>query len=158
MSEPVLPKFLALSAEAQIDALVLAAEPALVAWTTWAVREKPEYTDSVVGMHHVVDIDLPACALEDVRRRHEEPDPSAVQQAYVEPIVAIQDCDWEMPNHLELGYYGIYNLHRLVFEPQDTVTATLVLNQALSGTLVENDDEAIQARIMAWWSAWEKRR
>ena len=52
-----------------IDALVVACEPALVAWTTWALRTKPSYVDSVVGMHHVVDVDLLARALDEVRRR-----------------------------------------------------------------------------------------
>lgn len=152
-NEEIHTRFLALSREAQIDALVLACEPALVSWTTWALRTKPEYVDTVVGMRHVVDIDLPARALEEVRRRHEAPDVLPTQKDYVEPIVAMQDDDWEMSEQNEYAYYAIYNLHRFVFEPQDTVTASLVLNQAISATLRDQDSqEEIRERLLSWWA------
>jgi hypothetical protein len=157
VAEEILPRFHALSPDARLSALVVACEPALVAWLTYALRARPAYTDSVVGLHHVVDVELPTRALDDVRRLHDAPDAAATQKAYVEPIVALQDGDWELPGQrLEHAYYAIYNLHRLAFEPQDTVTAALVLNQAISATLRGDGDEAIDERFLAWWSAWEK--
>lgn len=154
---PFVARFLGLSEDDRISALVLACEPALTKWMTWAAKEKPVYVDTVVGMRHVVDIDLPVRALEQVRQRHENPDPSDVIQAYVEPIVALHDMDWEMPNNLELAYYAVYNLHRLVYEPQDTITPSLVLEQAIAGALQEVDEQTVRDRLATWWAGWEVR-
>lgn len=153
----ILPRFRALSSDDRLSALVVACEPALVVWLTYALRTRLAYTDTVVGLRHLVDVELPARALDDVRRRHDAPDAAATQHAYVEPIVALQDEDWELPSErLEHAYYAIYNLHRLTFEPDDTITPGLVLNQAISATLRGDGAEAIDERFLAWWSAWEK--
>lgn len=152
-----MPRFHALRPDDRLSCLVVACEPALVVWLTYALRVRPEYMDSVVGIHHVVDLDLPTRALDEVRRRHDPPDVAVTQRAYLEPIVALQDSDWELPDErLLYAYYAVYNLHRLAFEPQDTVTDTLVLSQAISATLRGDGDEAVQERFHAWWSAWEK--
>lgn len=129
-TDPALQRLLALSEDDRIDALVVACEPALVAWTTWALRVKPSYVDSVVGMRHVVDVDLLARALDEVRRRHDRPDVAKTIHDFVEPIVALQDGDFELDDRMQYAFYAIYNLHRIVFEPSDHVTVALVLNQA----------------------------
>jgi hypothetical protein len=159
IKNPIVVRFHALREDDRIASLVLACEPALVVWLTWATREKPVYIDTVVGMRHEVDLDLPVRALEQVRQRHAKPNPDEIIHAYVEPIVALQDSDWEMPGNLELAYYAIYNLHRLVYEPQDTITPALILEQAIAGALAPSqcDEETVQGRIAAWWASWEKR-
>jgi hypothetical protein len=43
-------------------------------------------------------------------------------------------------------------LHRLVFEQGRSVTAALVLNQAISATLETDDANEIDVRLVAWWT------
>lgn len=144
----------ALDTDARLDALVVACEPALVAWMTYALRVKPAYVDGVVGLKHVVDVDLPARALDEVRHRHDRPDVAATIHAYVEPIVSLQDGDFELSKRLEYGFYAIYNLHRLAFEPADSVTGMLVLNQAISALVDGDEDEKTDGALAAWWASW----
>jgi hypothetical protein len=48
-------------------------------------------------------------------------DRADVAQRYLEPITALQDDDLELPNHIELSYYAIYNLYRSAVEgPRST--------------------------------------
>jgi hypothetical protein len=54
--------------------------------------------DGVVGMRHEVDVELPARALAEARARREDP---STQAAYLEPITAMQDDDWVMPDAIE---------------------------------------------------------
>jgi len=145
----------ALGPERRIDALVVACEPALVAWTTYVLRARPAYVDSVVGLRHVVDPDLPARALDEVRARHDEPDVRATVLAWVEPVVALQDQDLVLPERYEYAFYAIYNLHRLVFEPNPEITPALVLSQAISARTGTSDDTAVRAELEGFWASWE---
>lgn len=141
--------------ERRVDALVVACEPALVVWTTYALRARPSYVDSVVGLTHVVDVDLPARALDEVRARHDAPDVAATILAWVEPIVSLQDGDLALPRRATFALYAIHNLHRLVFEPSDVVSARLVLSQAISAVVSGDDDGETEAALAAWWASFD---
>jgi hypothetical protein len=141
--------FGALAYEAQVDALVIACADALRVWKAWADAHEPRYTDGVVGMRHVVDVELPGRALAEVRARKQSP---STTKEYLEPITAMQDDDLEMPDPIEYAYYAIYNLHRLIFEPDSDITAALVLNQAISAALETSDPDEIDVRMVAWWN------
>ena len=119
------------------------------------------YTDSVVGMVHRVDVDLPQRALETVLAPD---DPRKLEEVerllaeYREPIVAMQDMDLEIKsNQADYGYLAIYNLLRLCEAPSDVETGWIVAKQALSAVLPEGLSEEEEAQFMSrhleeWWS------
>jgi hypothetical protein len=153
-----LPRFLALTADEQLSALALACEPALAVWRDFAAEARPRYRDAIVYRSHPLDAKLPARALGEVQRRHACPEVAATLQAYVEPILSLQDGDWELPRgseRVEHAYYSIYLLHRLTFVPETHVTPTLVLNQAISATRRSERFDTFEERYAAWWSEWE---
>lgn len=105
-------------------------EDALLVWNGY-VREKPaalRYRDSVVGMWHDVDVELPADALRAARAGVDLVD---VGSRYLEPIAALQDDDLAFPDSVELGYYAIYNCFRK-YVAGDDISDWLIVNQALS--------------------------
>jgi hypothetical protein len=102
---------------------------ALGVWEAYLRHHGPrEYVDSVVGMDHCVDNALPRDALASVEAGV---DRASVAQRYREPIVALQDDDLELPDHVELAYYAIYNLYRGAIEGA-AIDDWLIVNQALS--------------------------
>lgn len=102
---------------------------ALSVWEAYIQREGPiEYVDSVVGMYHCVDSVLPRDALASVEAGVER---AGVARRYLEPIAALQDDDLELPGHIELAYYAIYNLYRSAVEGA-AIDEWLIVNQALS--------------------------
>jgi hypothetical protein len=115
---------------------------ALGVWEAYVRRHGPiEYVDSVVGMYHCVDNALPRDALTSVEAGV---DRAGVVQRYLEPIVALQDDDLELPNHIELAYYAIYNLYRSAVEGA-ALDDWLIVNQALAA----EDDPARWRALLA---------
>ncbi|MBV7703098.1 hypothetical protein [Nocardia nova] len=105
-------------------------EDALPTWIGY-VREKPSalrYRDSVVGMRHHVDVELPADAL---RSAGAGVDLADVGNRYLEPITALQDDDLAFPDPVEFAYYAIYNCFRK-YVGGDNIEDWLIVNQALS--------------------------
>jgi hypothetical protein len=102
---------------------------ALAKWEEFARSHSPiEYTDSVVGMHHVVDVNLPREAFDAAQTGR---DSEEVTLRYREPIVSMQDDDLVFPENIEFAYYAIYNLfckYVLHKEFDDWI----IVNQALS--------------------------
>jgi hypothetical protein len=153
-----LPRFLALGEDERLSALLVACLPALIVWREFAVAARPRFRDSIVYRSHPIDVRLPARALDEVDRRHDHPDVAATLQAYVEPIISLQEGEWELPRgseRIEHAYYAVYLLHRLTFVPETHVTPTLVLNQAISATRSSERFDTFEERYAAWWSEWE---
>lgn len=86
------------------------------------------YVDSVVGMRHTIDDNLPSDAMESVRRGT---DVANVNERYKEPIVAMHDGDLNFPDHVEFAYYSIYNCFQKYVAGAD-INSWLIVNQALS--------------------------
>jgi hypothetical protein len=98
-------------------------------WEAYASQQTTfDYVDSVVGLHHSVDITLPGDALASVQSHS---DHAAVAQRYQEPIVALQDDDLVFPAHIEFAYYAIYNLYQKYIQGA-AIDDWLIVNQALS--------------------------
>ncbi|WP_280299365.1 hypothetical protein [Nocardia neocaledoniensis] len=116
-------------------------EDALLTWNDYVQGDPAalRYHDSVVGMRHTVDIELPADAL---RAARAGTDLANVDGRYLEPIAALQDDDLEFPVSVELGYYAIYNCFRK-YVSGDDIEDWLIVNQALS---VHHDGE-VAARL-----------
>ncbi|SRR6266571_2930768 len=127
---PSIEAFGTLDAPNRREALVRLAESvALRVWNEFVAAERAvTYRDSVVGMSHALDLDLPAKAIDSVKGGA---DANLIADAYAEPIVALQDLDMELPDAAEYAYYSIYNLFRKYCRDED-IEEALILNQILS--------------------------
>lgn len=102
---------------------------ALGVWEAYLRRHGPvEYVDSVVGLYHCVDSALPRDAMSSVEAGVDRAD---VSHRYLEPVAALQDDDLELPGHIELAFYAIYNLYRRAVEGA-AIDDWLLVNQALA--------------------------
>lgn len=97
------------------------------------------YRDSVVGLHHQVDIQLPRDALRCVQVNAPSSD---VATRYQEPIVAMHDTDLVLPSDITLAYYAIYNLHQKYIQGV-SIDDWLIVKQALFA-----EDDPIQWRSL----------
>ena len=60
-----------------------------------------------------------------------------VERRYAEPITALQDEDFVLPDHIAYSYYAIYNLFRKYALRMD-IDSWLIVNQALSSEIDAN--------------------
>ncbi|MFD3702242.1 hypothetical protein ACFWUP_03785 [Nocardia sp. NPDC058658] len=116
-------------------------QDALATWTAFAQRKPRElrYRDSVVGMRHRVDVELPADAL---RSAYVGRDLAEVGDRYLEPLTAMQDDDLSFPDPVEFAYYSISNCFRKYVRGDD-IADWLIVNQALSA----HDISEVEARL-----------
>lgn len=126
-------RFLALTMAQQKAVEIRLCRHALKNWESYCAQQNPEqqpltYFDTVVGMIHQVEVDLPRKALAEVEQEQVQ---SKLYSAYNEPIVALQDQDWELPEYAEYAYYALYNLWRKYMLKQ-RLDPLLILNQALA--------------------------
>ncbi|NKX90121.1 hypothetical protein [Nocardia coubleae] len=110
--------------------------------TTWTgyVQGNPaalRYRDSVVGMRHHVDVELPIEAFKAARAGV---DLANIGSRYLEPIAALQADDLAFPDPVEFAYYAIYNCFRKYVSGED-IADWLIVNQALA---VHDPGEAAQ--------------
>ena len=127
--------FRQLTPERQRQVHLRLCEEALGVWRAYVAQHSPiRYMDSVVGMRHTVDVDLPHDAL---RSAIAGADLADVDSRYGEPIVAMQDDDLQFPDPVLFAYYAIYNCFRR-HALAEQIDSWLIVNQALSSI----DDEA----------------
>ncbi|MFE3618473.1 hypothetical protein, partial [Streptomyces anulatus] len=105
-------------------------EDALPTWIGFAQGNPAplRYRDSVVGMWHHIDVELPVHALRAARAGVDLTD---VSSRYLEPMAALQDDDVVFPDPIEFAYYAIYNCFRKYVHGDD-IPDWLIVNQALS--------------------------
>lgn len=142
----------AMSSSLRLRALVAACRSALAVWQSQ--KEPMEYVDTVVGMRHVVDRELPARTLRALRNVAlvdiiHTPTLDALALDYREPTVALQDDDWHLGDAATSAYYAIYNLLRFV-RNEGGVTPELVLTQAIECQGTEPD--VVEQNLAGWWT------
>jgi hypothetical protein len=103
------------------------------------------YTETVCGTCQEVDMNLPSEALECII---EKTDPNQIAEWYLEPICALQDEDWPLPDAAQFAYYAIYNTFKKYALGKET-DDWLIVNQALSsfGEGFAEADAAFEAAI-----------
>jgi hypothetical protein len=115
-------------------------------WDAFATQKRARsYYDGVVGLHHVISETLPTRALALAQSaladptycaRHEGTQLlGALKHEFVEPIVALQDDDWELPDAVRLVFYAHSNLvehlaGKVTF-PNGETALYVALNQAI---------------------------
>jgi hypothetical protein len=115
---------------------------ALQVWEAYTHGHAPiEYTDSVVGLYHLVDIALPRDAFAAAQSHSDHTD---IARRYLEPIAALQDQDLGFPARIELAYYAIYNLYQKYIQGAG-IDDWLIVNQALSA----EEDPAQWRKLLA---------
>jgi len=140
--------------------LVLLCEPCLAHVRKYfADLGNRKYRDSVVGLGHEVDVDLPVRALAVIRAARGNPSASVLDSLiadYQEPLTAHQDDDLRISDaRAEYAYLAIYNLVRSCKNPDDKAIGWLVVRQALSATGPEDPTPAEVDEILARWvTAW----
>ena len=146
MSMPTLEEHLAsLAPDQQWQVAWQMAAAALPIWEAYARDGQLRYVDSVVGMVHDVAPDLLARALAEAKVLVDTPDMDslphgtgrmhAIQSEFLDPIVALQDMDWELPAPVQLVFYAVSNLVDALAGQAQTVfsesTRYVVVNQAV---------------------------
>jgi hypothetical protein len=109
-------------------------------WNDYAANNKLTYIDTVVGMFHEVKPDLPERSLDAAVKEFENPGSNQAEiksllDEFLDPIVAMQDDDWEIPDEVEKTFYATYNLLEALTGKEITIFneeyAYLVINQAI---------------------------
>ncbi|OFY89695.1 MAG: hypothetical protein A3K10_14570 [Bacteroidetes bacterium RIFCSPLOWO2_12_FULL_31_6] len=85
-------------------------------WKDYAINNKNlEYTDTVVGMQHKVSHDIIQRTIDLISEEIKSPKSKTKQiaelhQEFRDPIISLQDMDWEVPESVLLIFYSAYNL------------------------------------------------
>jgi len=126
---PIAERFFALNDEQKRLVHISMASIALTSWRRHVSSESVplKYQETVAGTFQVVDVELPAEALEAVISGVR----SNIAKRYLEPICAMQDDDWEFNDDAEMAYYAIYNTYRKYIEGKE-IDNWLIVNQSLS--------------------------
>lgn len=157
-------------ADSPAELLVRASPDDRARAVAWAVREAlpafergafhEVYIDSVVGMQHTIDRQLPRRVVEAIESSGGIPPAAVVERLFTEisePVVALQDDDWELPEDAELALYAAYNLLRVCRWPDGEERAATALNQATAAALRlgygGSDPEGVAAFLQRWRAA-----
>ncbi len=117
-----------------------------------------QYVDSVVGLTHNVDSQIVkrtmSFAKDWINGKIDKKLQAKLTEQYVDPIVSLQDLDWEIPENIRLIFYASYNLLGKINGEKETIfhedQMYLVLNQAIDAILKSNlmTKEEIIEKIM----------
>lgn len=86
------------------------------------------YQETVAGTIQEVDQDLPFDALVCVTKCEH---PTSISERYSEPICALQDDDWPLPDDAQFAYYAIFNTFKK-YALNEAIDDWLIVNQSLS--------------------------
>ena len=144
----------ALPLDQQIRVALHFARLALPIWEKYAATPSQlEYVDSVVGMSHVVDPELLRKSLTAVEHEALPEKINALHKLFLDPVVSLQDWDWELPYAVERIFYAVYNLLKAVMGEEKSMlgeSLTYVsVNQAVDALLKAKvlDREGIAAEL-----------
>ena len=142
-----------LEESSQYDLALTLTNKTLPIWDSYAKTNKLEYVDTVVGMHHKVEKDILSRTLSTIKQELLNPKTQhrkieQLREEFSDPIVAMQDLDWELPPPVELTFYATRNLLDKINGEEMTVfdepQIYVVINQAidaLSQSKVMSDTE-----------------
>src|SRR5258706_4102371 len=157
-----------LSENKQIELAVNLIKHILPVWDNYAQQNSLSYRDTVAGLTHSVPKQLLTAAMNEVEaylagpkllRRLKRKDKLLKLYSYFsDPIIALHDTDWELPQAVEKTFYSVYNLTGSIVDKKkmvfDESAIYVSINQAihaiqLSSVLSENQIQEIiyQPRI-----------
>jgi hypothetical protein len=134
-----------LSKDRQFEIAICLIRLALPIWDKYADNYELTYRDSVVGLNHSVDKNLLKNTVDAVEKynstnkiykaivKHLEL--SSLSKKFSDPILALQDLDWELPNEVEKTFYSVHNLLDAALGKEKTAfnetTIYVAINQAI---------------------------
>ena len=117
---------------------------ALPIWTNYADKNTLIYRDTVVGMMHTVDKQILQKSIESIETfldinkikvLDNESKLIELSKQFDDPIVALQDSDWELPYEVRVIFYAVYNLIHFALGKEKTIfnesTICVSINQAV---------------------------
>ncbi len=129
------------------------------AWKRFAAKGKLSYRDSVVWMKHEVDADILENAVQCAEKYFSESEEKKktkllieaenLLKEFEEPVTAMQDDDWKLPQAAEKFFYSVFNLLNALTCPDDRARYFYVsINQAIdavesAGLLSEEEIKSI---------------
>ena len=147
-----------LQKDMQFDIAIRLTKLSLPIWDKYADKNELTYRDTVVGLHHSVDRALPKDTIDAVEKYIstnminkviiKNTDLLSLSRQFSDPIVALQDIDWELPNEVEKTFYAVHNLLDAALGKEMTAfnesTIYVTINQAIdalnnSKTLTEEE-------------------
>jgi len=111
-------------------------------WKEFAQSNTLSYRDTVVGLKHNVPKELLEDTIREIenylstsamiRKAKHQQNLLKLFSYYRDPVVALQDIDWEFPYIPERIFYSVYNLIRSIVEEKLKVfTISVSINQAI---------------------------
>lgn len=109
-----------LSIDKQFKLAIRLLNLAVPIWHKFAENGNLNYRDSVVGLQHSVDINLLTNTLRLVGKYGsanlnqkvlaKDDELLGLKMQFSDPIIALQDDDWNLPKDVKNVFYGIYNI------------------------------------------------
>lgn len=129
----------------QFDIAIRLTRLALPIWDKYADKNELTYRDTVVGLNHSVDRRLLKDTIDAVEKFVstnminkiivKNIDLLPFDRLFSDPIVALQDTDWELPYEVERTFYAVHNLLDTALGKEKTVfnetTIYVTINQAI---------------------------
>ena len=151
----------ALSKRAQFKLAIRLARIAMPIWENYTEKNRLFYIDSVVGLTHSIDKRLLQNTISAIeiylyqngfmRFISGKSDLIKLRREFDEPVSALQDMDWELPDLVAKTFYGIYNMidsligkERTVFNEPTIYVAVNQLADALESSKLLTFDELNQ--------------
>ena len=114
-------------------------------WNNYADKNELAYCDTVVGLLHSVDRTLLKNTIDSVEKYIltnrinkaiiKNFDLIPFRRQFIDPIVALQDLDWELPYEVERTFYAVHNLLVSTLGKEKSVfnetTIYVTINQAI---------------------------
>ncbi|MGK2863903.1 MAG: hypothetical protein ACSLE0_18360 [Chitinophagaceae bacterium] len=134
-----------LSKDKQFDIAIRLTRSALPIWDKYADNNELTYRDTVVGFEHAVDRNLLKNTIDVVEKFIstnkinkaiiKNIDLLSFDRQFSDPIVALQDIDWELPQEVERTFYAVHNLLNAALGEEktafDETTIYITINQAI---------------------------
>ena len=129
----------------QFDIAIRLTRLALPIWNKYAKKNELTYHDTVVGLQHSVNRTLLKNTIDAVEKYistniigkaiMKNTALISLSRQFSDPIVALQDLDWELPNEIERTFYSVHNLLDSALGKEKTVfnetTIYVTINQAI---------------------------
>ena len=98
----------------QFELAIKLVRVALPIWDKFADKNKLTYRDTVVGLTHNVDRLLLLKTADAVERhfrlKRVDSELYDLRRQFDDPIAALQDFDWEIPDEVQKTFYAVHNL------------------------------------------------
>ena len=150
-----------LSQKKQIRLALKLGKLALPIWDNFTKSNSLDYRDTVVGLTHSVPKDLLSNTITEIEKFISTPslpsflkDKDALMNLYScfeDPIVALQDFDWELPDSVKQIFYSMYNLTGWIIKKDSNTDGDsclyISINQsidAIENTGILSEDEIKQ--------------